>query len=445
MKTPIHDFVKSYAERSCSRFHMPGHKGMPLLGCESLDITEISGADVLYSPEGIIAQSENNASALFGTGHTFYSTEGSTLAIKAMLALIKKRSGNKKVTVLAARNAHKAFIYACALLDIDVEWIFPEEYDHLCSCKITPQMLSAQLDSCSFIPDAVYLTSPDYLGVVSDISALGEICRKRDIPLLVDNAHGAYLAFTQPCSHPITLGADMCCDSAHKTLPALTGGAYLHVSNNFGASEQEVRNALSLFASTSPSYLILQSLDLCNAYLADGYAQKLEAHIKKLDDLKSKLADLGFPTESSEALKLVFSRKNCGYDGIELASLLRSNRIEPEFADRDTLVLMSTPENTDQDLEALLIAFKSLTKRETEQAKFIHRLEKPKKILSLREAMLSTSETVTLSDAMGRICASPTVSCPPAIPIVMSGEEISDSAIALMLYYGINTVDVVKQ
>ena len=444
MNTPIYDFVKKYAESECARFHMPGHKGKSFLGCESLDITEISGADVLYSPDGIIAQSENNATALFKTGHTFYSTEGSTLAIKAMLALIKKRLADKKVTVLAARNAHKAFIYACALLDIDVEWIYSTEYDHLCSCKISPSSLSDSIKT--YTPDAVYLTSPDYLGTVLDISGLATVCHSHGIPLLVDNAHGAYLAFTEPNAHPIQLGADMCCDSAHKTLPVLTGGAYLHVSKEFDASERDVRNALSLFASTSPSYLILQSLDLCNSYLSNGYARLLAEHIEKLEVLRSRLAEIGFPTEHSEPLKLVFSRNKCGYDGNTLASHLRANKIEPEFADRDTLVLMSTPENTDGELEAL---FDALSRIERKSIPFSEqtppRFEVPRQIFSLREAMLASSETMDVKCSLGRVCAAPTVSCPPAIPIVMSGEQINESAIELMLYYGINEVDVVKE
>ena len=134
MTTPIADFVKAYAKRGVSRFHMPGHKGRSVIGCEGLDITEISGADVLYSPDGIIAESENNASRLFGSAHSFYSTEGSTLAIKAMLALIKKSAPvGRRTKVLAARNVHKAFIYACALLDIDAEWIYPARFTHLLS------------------------------------------------------------------------------------------------------------------------------------------------------------------------------------------------------------------------------------------------------------------------------------------------------------------------
>ncbi len=445
MKTPIYDFVKEYAKGSAARFHMPGHKGASILGCERMDVTEISGADVLYSPDGIIARSEKNASLLFGTQHTFYSTEGSTLAIKAMLALIKRRAAaNSRTVVLASRNAHKAFLYACALLDIEIKWLYPEVFEHLCSCKISADGLRALLNACDTLPDAVYITSPDYLGNLCDVSGLADVCHDSGIPLLVDNAHGAYLAFTEPSMHPIHLGADMCCDSAHKTLPVLTGGAYLHVSKRFEADEREVRGALSLFASTSPSYLILQSLDLCNKYLAEGYREALCEHIKKLELVKNHLAHAGFATESSEPLKLVFSRSTCGYSGDELAAHLRANMIEPEFSDRDTLVLMSTPMITDGDLERLINTFKALPKRSPDKNRVTPRPEILQPCISTREAMLSSCETVPTESSAGRICACPTVSCPPAVPIVMSGERISERAVELMLYYGIKKIEVIK-
>ena len=445
MTTPIADFVSEYAKKQTSRFHMPGHKGKGLLGCEHLDITEICGADVLYSPDGIIAESEKNATALFGTRHTYYSAEGSSLAIKAMLALIKKKApASRRARVLAARNVHKAFVYACALLDIDADWLFPASYSHLCACKIAPEQLDEALKAVAILPDAVYITSPDYLGSVSDISGLSKVCHKHGVPLLVDNAHGAYLAFTEPSLHPIALGADMCCDSAHKTLPVLTGGAYLHISSYYEVSDYEVRNVLSLFASTSPSYLILQSLDLCNSYLSGGYRQKLDECIKKLSALSDRIALLGFKPETTEPLKLVFLRQTCGYSGDELAEHLRKFNIEPEFADHDYLVLMATPENTDGDLERVYQAFATLSKRSACGNSLPPSFPKPTKALSIREAVFAKSETVSIELADGRICASPTVSCPPAVPVVMSGEVISRVAIEAMRYYGIQRVEVVK-
>ncbi len=281
MTTPIVDFVRRYAQSGTARLHMPGHKGQSLLGCEPWDITEIRGADELYEAEGIIAQSEANATRLFGTAHTYYSTEGSSQCIRAMLCLALQgapRTGKRPV-LLAARNAHKALLYAAALLDFDIRWLWPapEDTGALCSCPVTVQALSAALEELvrqGRAPFGVYLTSPDYLGEMQDIAALSAVCDAHGVPLLVDNAHGAYLRFLPGGSrHPIDLGAAACCDSGHKTLPVLTGGAYLHLGPKAPVQEEStVRNALALFGSTSPSYLILQSLDAgATGLLSAGY------------------------------------------------------------------------------------------------------------------------------------------------------------------------------
>ncbi len=446
MTTPIADFVKKYANTDTSRFHMPGHKGKSFLGCEALDITEISGADVLGSASGIIAQSEANATALFGSGHSFYSTEGSSLAIKAMLTLIKKKSpAGQRVRILAARNAHKALIYACALLDIDVDWLYPKEFTHLCACIISADELDATLSGGDTLPSAVYVTSPDYLGNVADIRGLAEVCHKHGLPLLVDNAHGAYLAFKEPSEHPLALGADMCCDSAHKTLPVLTGGAYLHISKEYRHfSVEEIRNTLSVFASTSPSYLTLQSLDMCNAYIANGYGARLAEFIKKLRSLKKKLALLGFPCNDTEDLKIVFSKIKCGYSGTELAKHLSDFGIEIEFADPDYAVLMVTPENSDSDLARIYDAFCVLKPRAAYNNATPTLPALPRRRMSIREAIFSNSEIIEAKDSEGRICSAPTVSCPPAVPIVVSGEVINSNAIELMRYYEIEKIDVIK-
>lgn len=444
ISTPIVDFVRDFAQSNVSRLHMPAHKGKSLLGCEELDITEINGADVLYSADGIIDESENNATALFGTAHTFYSTGGSTLAIKTMLALIK-RNTQKDSYVLAARNAHKAFIYACGLLDLDVEWIYPATNEHLCDCTIEPHTLRSMLKSAKKLPCAIYITSPSYLGKVQDIAGISKICKEFGIYLLVDNAHGAYLAFENPSKHPIALGADMCCDSAHKTLPTLTGGAYLHVSKNFKAyDKQETRAMLSLFASTSPSYLILQSLDLTNKYIADGYIKKLNDTIEKVNVLKTELGSIGFICEGDEALKIVITSKKSRCLCDKLADHLRSHKIEPEYAERDALVLMVSTENTDVDFERIKTAFKSFSK-ESVQIDDQPQICAPKRAISIREALFAPSERIETKFSAGRICATPSVSCPPAIPPIVSGEIIDEDTVKVLSYYGIDEIDVIKE
>jgi len=446
MKTPIADFVKKYAESDISRLHMPGHKGRELLGCERYDITEIDGADVLYSADGIIEESENNASSLFGTAHSFYSTEGSTLGIKAMLTLAAadRKDRASRPRFLAARNAHKAFVYACAMLDAEVEWLYPEKRDHICGAQVTAEQIECVLAKTAKPFAGVYLTSPDYLGNIADIEGIADVCHAHGVPLLVDNAHGAYLNFLTPSQHPIALGADAACDSAHKTLPTLTGGAYLHISKNAPASFVEnARDALSLYASTSPSYLILQSLDLTNKYLSEGYRERLSECVAKVEKLKKSLSEKGLSIHDSEPLKLTVKASECGLDGTALAELLRQNRVEAEFSDRDLLVLMFTPENRDVDFARVEKAFENL--QPSEKIVVTPTAATPKAaVMSIREAIFAPAETIPVADAEGRICAAPTVSCPPAVPIVMSGEPIDRDDIALFKRYGIDRVKVVK-
>ena len=442
MKTPIYDFVKEYSERAVARFHMPGHKGRGPLGIERLDITEIPGADTLYSAGGIIEESENYASELFGTAHTFYSTEGASLVIKAMLALAV--SGRKSAKIIASRGAHKSFVYAAALLDVDIVWCFPENAAHICDTAVSPFAFAKALDENPDVA-AVYITTPDYLGNISDVKGIAAECKKRGVKLLVDNAHGAYLNFLHTNIHPIALGADMCCDSAHKTLPVLTGGAYLHVSKRAPKeSIDSARYMLSVFASTSPSYLILESLDLCNKALADGFRESLLNTVDKVSDLKCKLIAAGFSVAETEPLKIVINISEYGYSGDELMLYLRGKNIEVEFFDAEIVVFMPSPSNSDDDFLALSKALFSLPKRTPISVDKIEIPTSPEVRISVREAVFSSHELVCCCDAVGRVCASPTVSCPPAVPIVVSGEVIRAEHIPIFEKYKVEKIEVVK-
>lgn len=437
MKTPIADFARQYANSGFSRLHMPGHKGQNLSGCEKFDITEIKNADALYEAQGIIKESENNASALFGTGQTLYSTEGSTQCIKAMLFLIKLRCRSKKCTVAASRNSHKAFIYGCALLDIDIKWLWDDGDFSRCRCGLTASSLAEQLDSFSEQIDAVYVTSPDYAGGELAVADLARTAHTRGIPLIVDNAHGAYLHFLRSSRHPIDLGADMCCDSAHKTLPVLTGGAYLHLAK--GADElffQNAKRAMEMFGSTSPSYLILRSLDMANRYLCENYKEKLQRCVARIDELKSLLISRGYTVFLSDPLRLTI-----GSTGDSIAEKLRKYRVEVEYEDPDFTVLMFTTENYEEDFLRIEKALSGVD-NSREPMKFL--FTPPEKVLSVREAVFSQNEEIGIADAAGRICAMPTVSCPPAVPIVVSGERIESSHIKIFEYYGTEKVCVVK-
>ena len=444
MNTPICDFVEKYANNDNLRFHMPGHKGVGTHG-EAYDITEISGADSLYEASGIIAESEKHASEFY-QADTFYSTEGSSLSIRAMMYLltIHAREMGKKPVILAGRNAHKAFISAAAILDFDIEWLFATEGSYL-SCKTSADDVERYLSNTESLPTAVYLTSPDYLGNMSDIERIAKLCHDRGILLAVDNAHGAYLNFLPTSMHPIALGADLCCDSAHKTLPALTGAAYLHISKNApDAFSKMAKKALSLFGSTSPSYLILESLDRVNGYIANGYSDRLKVFIDSIHDLKRDLMAIGFDFIGDEPMKLTISTKKYGYTGTELAEYLVKNNVIPEFSDPDYLVLMLTPENGVEALHRIKSVLSDLPRKEAITITPPTMLPSSS-VMSVREAILSPEETVPVDEALGRVLASVTVGCPPAVPIVVSGEAINESSIEAFKYYGFETCSVVKK
>ena len=424
-----------------ARFHMPGHKGSGSLGCEGFDITEVSGADELYESGGIIAESEANAAALFGAGRTCYSTEGSSQCIRAMLRLSMLRRPDG--VILAARNVHKAFVYGAALLGLEVRWLWPEETGSLCSCRLSPEGLESALSALSAPPAAVYVTSPDYLGGMADVRGLAEVCHRHDTLLLVDNAHGAYLPFLEKPLHPLDLGADLCCDSAHKTLPVLTGGAYLHLSR--GVPEElrrEAKQALALFGSTSPSYLTLCSLDECNAYLAGPFRQDLAEWTALLGKTRQTLRQNGWQAEESDPLRLTL-RAPEKMTGVMLAQRLREAGMECEYADGEHLVMMLTPQNRPEELHRLIETL-GRNERPPKPAERLL-LPKAKQEMSIREAMLRPQERIPAEKALGRICGSPTVACPPAIPIAVSGERIGPEAAALFRRYGVESVEVVKE
>jgi arginine decarboxylase len=459
MDTPVCDFVRRYADSGAARLHMPGHKGRGPLGCEALDITEIAGADSLYEADGILAASEANAAALFGAARTLYGTEGSSQCIRAMLCLAAQAAPQgERPLILAARNVHRAFVTGAALLDLDVAWLWPEAPRRsLCSCPVSPAGLRRALAACPRRPAAVYLTSPDYLGGLQDIAALAPVCRAAGVPLLVDNAHGAYLHFLAPAAHPLDLGADLCCDSGHKTLPVLTGGAYLHIGRGAPpAFSAGARSAMALFGSTSPSYLILQSLDAANAALAGDYPARLAACAADCTAWRRAMAEKGWRFWGAEPLKLTIDAAASGQDGRALAARLRRAGVECETADRQFLVLMVSPANTAEDLARAAAALGCADAGNGAAvipadeaggpcgAAALPAMAPPRRALTIRQAMLAPHETLPAGACLGRVLAAPAAACPPAVPAVVSGEVLDADALAVFAACGIRTADVVR-
>lgn len=427
METPIYNFLKNYSESNMIRLHMPGHKGKNIFPLSFRDdITEIKNADSLFEAEGIIAQSEKNAAELFKTVKTCYSAEGSTLCIQTMLALMKR----DKRQIIAVRNVHRSFLSACILLGIEPEWIYPKYSAGFLSGEIPLDLLENKLKKTE--NPCVYITSPDYLGKTADIKHIAEICHKYNGVLLVDNAHGAH--FAGDINHPVIQGADICCDSGHKTLPVLTGGAYLHIANKKYADT--AKSEMSLFASTSPSYLIMASLDICNDYIKNHLSEDRKKVLQAIEKLRTKICQK-YKIYNGEHFHLTLL---C--DGVSLSEQLRRKGIECEYADRYCIVLLFSPINEVDEIEKTGEILMECSPEEVSDEKF----EFPvmEKALSIRKAALSEYETVNIENSSGRICAAVNVPCPPAVPIAVSGEVINEICIKIYKKYGILNVNVVK-
>ncbi|MEG2174133.1 MAG: DegT/DnrJ/EryC1/StrS family aminotransferase, partial [Oscillospiraceae bacterium] len=317
-------------------------------------------------------------------------------------------------TVLMARASHTAAIHAAALLDLSPVWLWPDEPSGvgtpgLVSCDAVAQGLAAYPNA-----SAVYLTSPDYFGSMSDISQLAAHCRAASVPLLVDNAHGAHLTLTG--QHPMQLGADACCDSLHKTLPALTGAALLHLRN--GARRDEARRCLNLFGSTSPSYLVMLSADrLAGTFTAlrtPWQALQVEMdELRKAAVRKGIWATVGRCDATRVALLFPDGERSTA------AGLLNMLAIEPEYLSARHIVLIPAPGMDLAPVRLLIERLPSLT-----QAPALPHVPTPERVMGLREAVLSPSLRIPLSEAVGRVCAAPLTPCPPGLPLVMPGERI---------------------
>lgn len=440
MDTPVFDFLSEYSAGGTLRCHMPGHKGKaPRTELEylySLDITEIHGADSLFEADGIILESERNMSSLYGSAASFYSASGSTLCIQAMLAAMKRENR----CVIAARNVHRSFLNAAALLGLEVKWLYPVQSMGLLSGCFTPESAEELLKET---PHAcLYVTSPDYTGKTADIAALADTAHRYGAPLLVDNAHGAHLRFMPVDIHPMTLGADMCCDSAHKTLPALTGAAVLHSGERYAGV---LRQCMAMFASTSPSYPVMASLDLCCPYLEKQIREDIAVNLLCISDFRSRFADrLSFA--GGDPFHITILAGISGYSGTELAQLLREQGAECEYADREMTVLLMSPVNVTEDYIALAEKLEdALSAAGRYSPSEPVTLPRMKQVMSIREAAFAPFEEIPVTDAVGRICASVNVPCPPAVPIAACGELISRECADVFLRYGIRTVNAVKE
>lgn len=427
MPAPLYDALLRHRALGRASFHTPGHKSnqdalpQDLL---SLDFTELPDTDSLFEANGPIFEAEQLAAKLFGSARTCISAGGCTLCIQAMLRLAAPNGG----TVICSRVVHRSAVNTMALLDLQPIWAMPPELVSV--IRSHPEA------------KAVYVTSPNYYGELLDIPAIARACKEFDIPLLVDNAHGTHLMFTEPKLHPLTQGASMTACSAHKTLNVLTGGAWLNIADSRFATD--AKEAMALFGSTSPNYPIMASLDLARARLEThkGEYAKLQHKVAEIEEI-AKAHGMAMPGGLTDPTRITLNTGSIGVSGTSAAEIFRGAGVEPEYADARHVVLIATPFNTEADFVRLADAIDVLPVRDPlPTLPALPTLPPVKR--SLRSAVFAPACSVPLNKAVGKIAAEAACPCPPGVPVVMPGEEVTEEAADFLRGYGFFSIKVLK-
>lgn len=404
-------------------FHMPGHKRQSewLEGLYDTDITEITGADDLHAPSGIIKDAQLKSSALFGTVSTIFLTGGSTVGI---LSAISALCGEDK-KILIARNCHKSVYNACLINQLKVSYIYPNTLHRIGAFgEVTPLSVDTAMKESG--AKVVVITSPTYEGVVSDVKTIAKTVHKNGGILMVDSAHGAHLGFSDYFPKSAReLGADIVIESAHKTLPCLTGAAFLHICSH-RVSYLSLQEKLGIFETSSPPYPIMCST--CRAVgairendLFTPYVKRLEAFYEKAKALKNLCI---FETADFDKGKIVISTEKADISGFELKKiLLEKYKIETEMAMPVYTLAMTSLADTDEGFDRLIAALTEIDATLTPSKKGF--ISAPPKANKVKELYGNEAEFVKRADATGKVSAEFIFAYPPGSPIIAIGEEIT--------------------
>ena len=406
-------------------FHMPGHKRNQqfcITGSE-IDITEIDGFDNLHNPTGVLNQLEKDISEIFGYKKSMISVNGSTCGILAAICALCEK-GDK---IIIARNCHKAVYNACFLQELDVVYLEPEFDTELGIYTRITQEAVDKITKENPDAKALVITSPTYEGFISELD-----CK---IPLIMDAAHGAHFGFSD-CL-PARAKGDIVIQSLHKTLPCLTQTAVVHINNS--KYFDRVKMYMDIFESSSPSYILLNSVDKCVDFLKDC-AVEFTQYKNKLDMFRSKAQKLENITihKNDDRTRLILSAD--GYTGAELSEHLRKNGIEPEGASLNYVILISTVADTDRGFDLLLKALDSTEKRKPLKNN-ISKPEMPQR--ACKSSDIKHTQITAVKDSIGQICGTYIYAYPPGIPIIVPGEIISQEIvekISLYIKKGVNII-----
>ena len=409
--------------------HMPGHKRNPQfehltpLG-GTLDITEIDGFDDLNFPDGIFLESERLAASLWGSSECLYSVNGSSGAILAGVRAVIKNGGR----LLMARGCHKSVYHAAELTGASAVYFEAELTSYGFLSGISPDEVEKKL---SEYPDTklVIITSPTYEGVISDVRSIADVCHRYNVPLMVDEAHGAHLGLHGIFPDgAVKCGADIVVQSIHKTLPSLTQTALLHLSGDL-VSPLEVKRQMAMFQTSSPSYLLSSSIDGAVRFLASAEGERClrqwhDAVLRTHERLRS-LQNTGVFHAEDGAFD-VDPSKFVLRGGAVLAELLRKNNVEPEMVSKYYTVAMTGAGDTATSLDAFASAVEAADRYNGSADVIVNtsRHHLPEVKTTIAEAVFLPRELCRGYDAIGRISAGYVYAYPPGIPLCVPGEII---------------------
>lgn len=451
-KTPLLDALRECANKNHAPFYAPGHKrgqGIPqqLADCFGsavfrADLPELPQLDNLFAPQGAIQEAQQLAAAAFGAEHTWFLVNGSTCGVEAAI-LATCATGDK---IILPRNVHSSAIAGLILSGAIPVFVNPE-YDPVLDIahSITPADVAAALEQH---PDAkaVMMVYPTYYGVCGDVAAIATLAHQYNIPLLVDEAHGAHFAFHPDLPTPaLVAGADLTVQSTHKVLGAMTQASMLHVQGS-RVDIDRVSKALQLVQSTSPSYLLLASLDAARQQMALQGKQLMSRTLQLADDARNRISQIpglsvlqpirataGFV--ALDRTRLTVTVSSLGLTGFEADDILAQQLgVTAELPSLQHLTFIISLGNTEADIERLVQAFTTLAKKFGQG----ELTDKPSPCLPLsfshpplcpREAFFTTTETLPVEQTSDRISAELVCPYPPGIPVLMPGEVITPAAI----------------
>ena len=446
----LYERLKNYGESDHYGFHMPGHKrqtGIP--GMEKLyqiDITEIEGFDDLHHPRGILKEAQERAARVFQAEETHFLINGSTVGILSALAGVTRRGD----TVLVARNCHKSVYHAIYMKELKPVYLYPGfDQETGLNTQISPEDVRRALEADPTIR-VVVIVSPTYEGIVSDVEKIGEETHARGIPLIVDEAHGAHFGF-----HPYfpgnsnTKGADLVVQSLHKTLPSLTQTALLHMNGSY-VDRREVRRYLDMLQTSSPSYVLMASIDDCVCRLEEKRDELWEPYVERLKWLRGELEKLKalelVRLPGQEPSKLVISTRKTRMTGRQLQELLLERyHLELEMAAGSYALAMTSPGDTREGMERLARALMDVD----EMAGLMYNADKScgefqypcleqvctSAGMADRRRDGALGERVPWEESEGMVSFEYAYLYPPGIPLIVPGERINGEAVEILCRY----------